>query len=106
MCNGLRINRGRHEMKFGVQSRGAFVHANVPSNFNGAYVFGCGSAQVLDSNNNLTGQTEPIDGMEQYHLTLLALPGGPATTYQLTSGTPLVPLTKWRVGLYGHDTVN
>jgi hypothetical protein len=33
------------------------------------------------------------------------LPGGTATTYQLTTGTALVPVTQWRMALYAEDTI-
>jgi hypothetical protein len=31
--------------------------------------------------------------------------GGTPTTYQLTTGTPLVPLSQWRLGLYAQDNI-
>jgi Carboxypeptidase regulatory-like domain/TonB dependent receptor len=97
--------KGRHELKIGAQSLGIFLHNYDPNTFNGAYVFGGGSAPVLDANNNPTGQTESILPIEQYRRTLLNLPGGNPTTYQLTTGTPMVPLTQWRLGLYAQDTL-
>jgi len=99
------IIRGKHTLKFGAQSLGIFVHDYDPNNFNGTYVFGGGSAPVLDANNNPTGQTTTITAIEQYRRTLLNLPGGTPTTYQLTSGTPLIPLTQWRLGLFAQDTI-
>jgi hypothetical protein len=99
------IIRGKHSLKFGAQSLGIFVHDYDPNNFNGAYVFGGGSAPVLDTNNNPTGQTTTITAIEQYRRALLNLPGGMPTTYQLTKGTPLIPLTQWRLGLFAQDTI-
>ena len=61
-----------------------------PNTFNGAYVFGGGSAPVLDANNNPTGTTESITPILQYERALQNLPGGSPTTYQITTGTPLV----------------
>lgn len=99
------MTRGKHSWKFGAQSLGVFIHNYDPNTFNGAYVFGGGSAPILDANNNPTGQTATISGMEQYRRALLNLPGGTPTTYQVTTGTPLVPLTIWELGLYAQDTI-
>jgi hypothetical protein len=99
------ILRGKHTFKFGAQSLGIFVHDYDPNNFNGTYVFGGGSAPVLDQNNNPTGQTTTITGIEQYRRSLLHLAGGTPTIYQLTSGTPLIPLVQWRLGLFVQDTI-
>jgi hypothetical protein len=96
--------RGRHTLKFGVQSLGVFLHDYDPNTFNGVYVFGGGSAPVLDSNNGPTGQTTTITALQQYQRALLNLPGGSPTTYQVTTGSPLIPLTQWRVGLYAQDS--
>jgi len=99
------MTRGPHQFKFGAQSIGFFVHDYDPDTFNGAYLFGGGSAPVLDVNNNPTGATETITPIEQYLRALLGLTGGTPTTYQVTSGTPLVPYAQWRLALYGEDTV-
>ena len=101
----MTVVRGKHTVAFGVQSLGIFVHAYDPNTFNGAYVFGGGSAPVLDANNNPTGQTTTISAIEQYRRALLSLPGGSPTTYQVTTGTPLVPLTQWQVSLWAQDTL-
>lgn len=94
-----------HSWKTGAQSLGIFVHDYDPNTFNGAFVFGGGSAPVLDANNNPTGQTASITSIEQYRRALNHLPGGTPTTYQLTSGIPLVPLIQWRVGLFAQDDI-
>jgi hypothetical protein len=99
------LTRGKHSFKFGAQSLGIFVHDYDPDTFNGAYVFGGGIAPVLDANNNPTGQTTTISGIQQYQRALQNLPGGSPTTYQLTSGNPLVPLTQWKLGLYAQDDI-
>lgn len=101
----LLVTRGKHELKFGAQSLGIFVHDYDPDTFNGAYVFGGGNAPALDANNNPTSATTTITPLEQYRRALLSLPGGAPTTYQVTTGTPLVPYTQWRLALYGQDTV-
>jgi len=99
------LTRGRHTLKFGAQSITSFVHDYDPDTFNGAYVFGGGSAPVLDANNQPTGETTTISGLEQYRRALLNLPGGNPTTYQLTSGNPLVPLTQLRMALFFQDAL-
>ena len=96
---------GKHELKFGAQSLGIFVHDYDPDTFNGAYVFGGGSAPALDANNQPTGATTTITPIQQYQRALQNLPGGAPTTYQVTTGTPLVPYTQWRLGLFAQDTV-
>lgn len=101
----LTFTRGKHALKLGVQSLGVFIHDYDPDTFNGAYVFGGGSAAALDANNNPTGETETITPIEQYRRALLDLPGGTPTTYEVTTGTPLVPLTQWQFGSYVQDDV-
>jgi hypothetical protein len=97
------LTRGRHTLKFGMQSLGAFEHNYDPDTFNGAFVFGGGSAPVLGANNNPTGETTTITAIEQYQRALASLPGGTPTTFQTNSGTPLVPFTQWRLALYAQD---
>jgi hypothetical protein len=99
------FTRGKHSLKIGAQSLGFFVHNYDPDTFNGAYVFGGGSAPALDSNNNPTGQTTAVTPLQQYQRALQVLPGGAPTTYQITTGTPLVPVTQWRLALYAEDTI-
>jgi hypothetical protein len=99
------VSHGVHEIKFGIQALGIFVHDYDPDTFNGAYIFGGGGAPVLDANNAPTGQNTTINGLEQYRRALTSLPGGTPTTYQLTTGTPVVPFTQWRLGLYAQDNV-
>jgi hypothetical protein len=97
------LTRGRHTLKFGMQSLGVFEHDYDPDTFNGAYVFGGGSAPVLNANNNPTGETTTITAIEQYRRAVASLPGGTPTTFQTNSGTPLVPLTQWQLALYAQD---
>lgn len=99
----LTVVQGRNTTTFGAQSLASFVHDYDPDTFNGAYVFGGGSAPVLDASNNSTGQTTTISALEQYRRARLNLPGGSPTTYQVTTGTPVVPLTMWQVGLWADD---
>jgi hypothetical protein len=105
MDDDMLLTHGKHSLKIGAQSLGTFVHDDDPDTFNGAYVFGGARAPVLDANNNATNQVTTISGIEQYRRALLDLPGGAPTMYQLTSGTPLVGLTQWRLALYAEDTI-
>ena len=100
----MTLVHGKHTVAFGAQSFGIFVHDYDPNTFNGAYVFGGGSAPVLGANNNVTGQTTTISALEQYRRALLSLPGGSPTTYEVTTGTPLVSLAQWQVNLWAQDT--
>jgi hypothetical protein len=93
----------QHQIKFGVQALGILVHAYDPDTFNGAYLFGGGSAPALDSNNQPTGGTTYLRPIDQYRRAVLNLAGGSPTTYQLTTGTALVPFSQWRVGFYIQD---
>ena len=89
----------KHQVKIGVASLGIMVHDYDPDTFNGAFVFGGGLAPALDT----SGQQTAISGLEQYRRTLLALPGGVPTTYNITQGTPLVPFAQWRVAVFAQD---
>jgi hypothetical protein len=97
------LTKGKHSFKAGLESLAFFIHDYDPDTFNGALVFGGGSAPALDANNNPTGETTTIDALEQYRRALLNLPGGAPTTYQITTGRPLVPETQWRLALYAQD---
>ena len=99
------LTKGRNSLKLGMQGLGIFTHNYDPNTFNGAFLFGGGSAPALDSNNKPIGQNTTIDGMEQYRRTLLGLAGGIPTTYQLTSGDPNVPFNQWQVSLYAEETL-
>ena len=91
--------------KIGAQSLDIFVHNDDPNDFNGAFTFAGGIAPVLDANNQPTGATTYISGLEQYRRALIDLPGGTPTTYAITSGTALVPFTQSQLALYAEDTV-
>jgi hypothetical protein len=55
----MTVVHGKHTLAFGAQSFGIFVHDYDPNTFNGAYVFGGGSAPVLDANNNQPARQRP-----------------------------------------------
>jgi hypothetical protein len=97
------FTRGKHSLKVGLQSLAFFIRDYDPDTFNGAFVFGGGSAPVLDANNNPTGETTTINALEQYRRSLLNLPGGAPTTFKICTGTPVVPETQWRLALYVQD---
>lgn len=101
----MTVVHGKHTVAFGAQSLGTFVHDYDPNTFNGAYVFGGGSAPVLDANNKASGQTTTISALEQYRRALHDLPGGSPTTYQIATGTPLVSLEQWQVNFWAQDAV-
>jgi Carboxypeptidase regulatory-like domain len=97
------FTKGKHSLRAGLQTLAFFIHDYDPDTFNGEFVFGGGSAPALDENNSPTGETTTIDALEQYRRSLLSLPGGTPTTFQITTGTPLVPETQWRLALYAQD---
>ena len=82
-----------HTLKFGAQLQSFIDHRQSPTDFNGSYVFGGGSAPVLNAANQPTGQTTLISGLEQYRRALAGLPGGTPTVYSSVTGTPTVDFT-------------
>lgn len=89
----------KHTIKTGVQLIGAFIHDDDPDIFNGAYVFGGGSAPSLDG----SGTVMTIPGLEQYRRALAGLSGRRSTTYSQASGTTYVPLEQWTNAAYFHS---
>ncbi len=89
----------KHTVKAGVQVLGAFIQDDDPDTFNGAYIFGGGSAPALDG----LGGTLTITGLEQYRRAIAGLSGGRPTTYSQTSGAVHVPLQQWTVAGYAQD---
>jgi hypothetical protein len=96
----LMISRHAHTVKIGVEALGFLIHDVDPDTFNGAYVFGGGSAPSLTSTN---GGTIYITGLEQYRRALQSLPGGTPTTFNITQGQSLVAFHQWRIALYAQD---
>jgi hypothetical protein len=103
--DNVMFTRAKHSLDFGAQSLGFFVHNYDPDTFNGAFVFGGGSGPELDPNNQPTGQTTTLTPIQQYQRALENLPGGSPTTYQATTGTPLVPFTQWKLALFAGDSI-
>lgn len=90
--------RAKHNLKAGVELLDLALRNTLPTNFNGSYVFGGGSAPVLGG-----AGTTTISGLEQYRRAILGLPGGSPTTYSVTTGNAVVDLNQLRVVLYAQD---
>ena len=91
------ITAGRHSWKVGAQSLGIFIHDYDPDTFNGVFLFGGGSDMAAGA--PVGGAAVNLSPIQQYQLALAGQPGGTPTTYQQNSGSPLVPLTQWRLAL-------
>ena len=90
--------RGKHSLKVGVELLNTTLDDALPTNFNGQYVFGGGTAPVLGGSGTTT-----ITGLEQYRRALLSLPGGTPTIYSATTGNTAIGLNQLRVVLYAQD---
>ena len=97
----LLLSRGKHSLKLGLELQNAQLHESLPTNFNGAYVFGGGSAPNLGGSGMTT-----ISGLEQYRRALLGLPGGTPTQYNVTIGTPHIALDQLQAQVPGCTTVS
>lgn len=92
-------SHGKHSLKAGIELLDTSLNDTQPSGFNGTYIFGGGTAPVLDG----SGTTTTITGLEQYRRTLLGLPGGTPTQFDVTTGTQAVSLNQLQVVLYAQD---
>jgi hypothetical protein len=90
-------------IKAGVQVFSFAERQTLSSNFNGTYIFGGGSAPVLDAQNMATSQAQIITGIEQYRRSLLNLPGGTPTQYSSVAGNPQVNFTEFYPVLFAQD---
>ena len=97
--------RGKHSLKAGIQLFDYVEHQTLTDNFNGTYIFGGGSAPVLDGNNNATSSTTTISGLEQYRRALLNLPGGSPTQYSSVAGDPKVDFTEFYPVFFVQDDI-
>lgn len=96
-----------HTLKFGTQMQAYDEHRSLPTNFNGTYVFGGGTAPVLDgSGNPVLGRTETITGIEQYRRAQLGLAGGTPTAFSRVAGNPQVNFTQIQNSLFFEDDWN
>ena len=102
--DALEYIHGAVTLRFGTQALGTFVRDTVPYAFNGAYLFGGGTAPVLDTAGQPTAGMGSIDALEQYRRAQLGLAGGNATSYQQTSGTVAVPFDQWRQAFFIQGT--
>lgn len=99
------ISTSKHLLKFGTQFKLYNIHDQLTTYFNGLYVFGGGSAPVLDANGNpIPGQTEIITGLEQYRRAEFSLAGGTPTAFTNVVGTPSVNFIQARNAVYIQDT--
>ena len=99
------LTKGRSSLKLGTQMQTILTRNYEPNTFNGAWLFSSMSAPILDANGNPSPTTTTIDGMEAYRRTLLGLPGGGPTTYQITTGDPNIPFTQWTQAFYAEETL-
>jgi hypothetical protein len=97
------LTQGPHTLKVGINLRTYSIREQATQNFNGTYIFGGGSAPVLDANNNATSSTATITGLEQYRRALLGLPGGSPTAYTAVTGTATINFTQTRASLFAQD---
>ena len=98
------LNLSKHLLKFGLQSEYLRERMIVPTNFNGTWLFGGGTAPVLDpTTHQPTGQTETITGVEQYVRALNGWAGGQSTEYSNATGDPTLNMTQYRLALFLQD---
>jgi hypothetical protein len=99
------LTKGKHSLKAGIQLFDYVEHQILTTNFNGTYIFGGGTAPVLDANNNPTGATGAISGLEQYRRALLGLPGGTPTQYSSVAGSPKVDFNEFYTAFFAQDDI-
>ncbi len=98
------LTEGNHTMKFGINLRTYREREQMTQNFNGTYIFGGGSAPVLDANGNaVPGSTTIITGLQQYRRAQLGQPGGAATAYTGVTGSPEIDFTQTRASFFAQD---
>ena len=97
------LQHRKHNMKAGLQLLNIHLNDDLPTNHNGTFVFGGGTAPVLNGNNTASAQTAVITGLEQYRRALLNLPGGTPTQFAVTTGTTPIRLNQLRVVLFAQD---
>ncbi len=96
----------QHTLKFGFQDNNYDIHNRFTTNFNGTYIFGGGTAPVLDANNQPVAGQAPIliTGFEQYRRATLHLSGGTPTAFSNVVGTPEVNFLQSRVAFFVQDS--
>jgi hypothetical protein len=93
----------KHLLKLGLQSEYMRERLVTPTNFNGTWLFGGGTAPVLDANHNPTAQTETITGVQQYVRALNGYAGGQPTEFSNAAGNPALNMTQYRLALFLQD---
>ena len=97
------LSLSKHLIKFGIQSEYLRERFRYTNNFNGTWIFGGGTAPVLDANHNPTAQTASITGVEQYVRALNGWAGGAPTQYSNVTGTPTINMTQYRAAIFFQD---
>jgi hypothetical protein len=97
------LSLSKHLLKFGSQFEYLRERFRYFNNFNGTWLFGGGTAPILDANNNPTAQTQTITGVEQYVRALNGWAGGAPTEYSNTAGDPTINMTQYREALFFQD---
>ena len=97
------LTKKAHTVKGGTQFFLNNDHRTLTNNFNGSYTFGGGAAPVLGANNQPTGATANISGIEQYRRAQLGLAGGAATAFTVVTGDPQVNFVEVNNALFLQD---
>ena len=98
------VTMTKHTVKFGMNLRVARERQSVTQNFNGTYIFGGGTAPLLDAMGNpLTGSASTITGLEQYRRARLGLAGGAPTAYTAVTGSPRIDFVQSRASFFIQD---
>jgi hypothetical protein len=100
----LLLSGKKHMLKLGLQMIDNLERYEQPDTFNGSYTFGGTLAPQLDANGNaIPGTSIAINGLEQYRRALLNLPGGKATSYSITQGSPTIDFNQLRLVFFAQD---
>ena len=97
--NNTTAVHGAHAWRFGIRVRAQFDANSSPLNFNGTFTFSGGLAPALDA----PGQMVQIDSLERYRRTLLGLPGGGASQFSISAGTPATSLKRYDAAVFVGD---
>ncbi len=97
------LSKGKHLFKAGLQFQSFRENRFLPTDFNGTYIFGGGSAPLLDGAGNPTNNTVEITGLQQYKRSLMNQPGGTATEYSGVSGSGQVGFVQVRSALFAQE---
>ena len=97
------LSLSKHLIKFGTQSEFLRERFRYTNNFNGTWLFGGGTAPVLDASHQPTTATESITGVQQYMRALNGWAGGAPTQYSNVSGNANFNMTQYREALFFQD---